>query len=182
MIDDAIQLITGTDNTLVVGLFKAMLTTIALPLVLFLIKSWYSETIERRSRRRELYAEALTACMEYKEFPYVIYRRNGKQLHEERTRISEALRDVQKKIAYHQAWLKTESGDIATAYDNLVQTLRLIAGEEMKSRWKSAPIKRDSEMTVAPKFEWSKIEAKEQEYLITVRRHLAPVWKRPFVK
>ena len=182
MLNDTLQFITGTDNKVVVGIFKALLTAVALPLVLFLIKSWYSESLERRNRRRGLYADALAACMEYREFPYVIYRRNGEQPAAERTRISEALRDVQKRIAHHRAWLMTESHDVAAKYEDLVTTLKTVAGEEMKKRWKAEPIKKDADMTVAPKFDWRRIEEKEKAYIKAVRRQLAPLWKRPFMR
>lgn len=182
MLNDALQFITGTDDKVVVGIFKALLTAVALPLVLFLIKSWYSESVERRNRRRGLYADALTACMEYREFPYVIYRRNGEQPAAERTRISEALRDVQKRIAHHRAWLKTESQEVAGKYEELVTTLKAVAGEEMKKRWKAPSIKKDADMTVAPKFDWHAIEEKEEAYIKAVRKQLAPIWKRPFIR
>lgn len=182
MINDMLQFITGTDNAVVVGVFKALLTAVALPLLLFLIKSWYSEAAERRNRRRNLYADALAACMEYKEFPYVIYRRNGEQPAAERTRISEAFREVQKRISHHRAWLKTESQSVASRYEDLVTTLKSVAGEEMKERWKADPITKDANMTVVPKFDWHLIYEKEAAYIKAVRKQLSPAWKRPFMR
>lgn len=180
--DSVLKALSGTSNELVLGIFKSLLTAVAAPLLLFIVKSWHSESVKRRDRRRDLYANALSACMEYKEFPFVIYRRNHKKPEDERLRISEALRDVQKRIAYHQSWLRTESQDVAGKYDELVSTLRSVAGEEMKKRWKTAPIKKDADMTVAPKFDWSAITAKETIYLKAVRKQLAPSWKRPFIR
>lgn len=182
MINDFLELLTGTSDAVVLGIFKALLVAVAAPLFLFVIKSWHTQTVKRRDRRRNLYADALSACMEYKEFPYVIYRRNGKKPEEERTRISEALRDVQKRIAHHRAWLMTESEDVATKYNELVASLRSVVGEEMKKRWKAAPIKKDAEMTVAPKFDWTSITEKEEAYITAVRKQLAPFWKRPFMR
>lgn len=181
MINSILQFVTGTDNQVVIGVFKVLLTTVALPLLLFLIKGWYSEGMERRNRRRNMYADALAACMEYREFPYVIYRRNGEQPAAERTRISEALRDVQKRIAHHRSWLKTESQDVANKYEELVDTLKRVAGEEMKRRWKTAAIKKDADMTVVPKMDWHLIEEKEEAYIKAVRKQLAPAWKRPLI-
>ena len=180
--DSVLKVLSGTSNELVLGIFKALLTAVAAPLLLFIIKSWHSEFVKRRDRRRELHADALSACMEYKEFPFVIYRRNGKKPEDERLRISESLREVQKRIAHHQAWLRTESENVADKYDELVGTLRSVAGEEMKKRWKAAPIKNDADMTVAPKFDWSAIVEKEVAYLMAVRKELAPFWMRPFIR
>ena len=182
MINDLLKLLAGTSDAVVLGVFKVLIISVAAPLLLFVIKSWHTQTVRRRDRRRDLYADALSACMEYKEFPYVIYRRNGKKPEEERTRISEALRDVQKRIAHHRAWKMTESKDVAAKYDDLVGTLKSVAGEEMKKRWKAAPIKRDDQMTVAPKFDWTSITEKEDAYVIAVRKQLAPFWKRPFIR
>jgi hypothetical protein len=181
MINDVLQFFTGTNSAVVVGIFKALLMTVALPLFLFFVKSWHSETVKRRDRRRAMYADALAACMEYREFPYVIYRRNGEKPAEERTRISEALREVQKRIAQHRAWLKTESKDVAEKYEDLVTTLKAVAGEEMKRRWADKPIEEDAAMTVVPKMDWHLIEEKEEAYLKAVRKQLAPVWKRLFM-
>lgn len=181
MINEILQFFTGTNNAVVIGIFKALLWAVALPLFLFFVKSWRSESLKRRDRRRTMYADALAACKDYREFPYVIYRRNGEKLAEERTRISEALREVQKRIAHHQAWLKTESQDVAHKYEDLVSTLRSVAGEEMKQRWKDKPIEEDADMTVVPKMDWHLIEEKEETYLRAVRKQLAPFWKRSFV-
>lgn len=182
MINDLLKFLAGTSDVLILGAFKVLIVSVAVPLLLFVIKSWHTQAVKRRDRRHDLYASALSACMEYKEFPYVIYRRNGKKPEEERTRISEALRDVQKRIAYHRAWLMTESKDVAARYDELVDTMRSVAGEEMKKRWKDTPIERDAQMTVVPKFDWVSIAAKEDAYMVAVRKELSPFWKRPFIR
>jgi len=182
MINDFLKLFTGASDAVVLGIFKALLVSVAAPILLFVIKSWHTEFVKRRDRRRDLYADALSACMEYKEFPYVIYRRNGKKPEEERTRISEAMRDVQKRIAHHRAWLMTESKDVAVKFDDLINALKSVAGKEMKERWKAAPITEDAEMTVVPKFDWSPITKKEEAYIAAVRKQLAPFWKRPFMR
>lgn len=182
MINGVLQSVTGTDSAVVIGIFKALLIAVALPLFLFFVKSWHSECVKRRDRRRTMYADALAACVDYREFPYVIYRRNGEKPAEERTRISEALREVQKRIAHHRAWLKTESHDVANKYEDLVVTLRAVAGEEMKQRWKDKPIDEDADMTVVPPMDWHLIEEKQEAYLKAVRKQLVPPWKRPFVR
>ncbi len=182
MVNELSQLIAGTDDKIVIAVFKVLVASVAMPLVLFLLKNIHTEHIKRQDRRREMYADALAACMEYREFPYVIYRRNGENPAEERTRISEALRDVQKRIAHYCAWLKTESQDVADKYDELVATMKSVAGEEMKRRWKHKPIKKDADMTVLPKMDWALIEVREKEYVRAVRKQLAPTWKRPFIR
>ena len=182
MINDALQFIAGTDSKIVLGIFKVLVASVAMPLLLFLFKNIHTEHVKRTDRRRDMYAEALADCMEYREFPYAIYRRNGEKPAEERTRISEGLKDVQKRIAHHRAWLRTESQSVAEKYDDLVKTMKSVAGEEMKRRWKDKPIKKDVDMTVAPKMDWGLIDAKEAEYIKAVRKQLASAWKRPFIR
>src|SRR5579863_10473683 len=90
-----------------------LLVSISLPLLLFVVQRLYQNYDQNRERRRKLYAEAYTACMEYKEFPYVIYRRGKSDPEAERLRISTELRNVQKTISYHRAWIKTESDEVS---------------------------------------------------------------------
>jgi hypothetical protein len=112
----------------------------------------------------------------------VIYRRNWKKPEEERTRISESLRDVQKRIAHHRSWLMTESKEVANKYSELVELMKSTAGDEMKRRWNDKPIKKDAQMTVAPKFDWSQISKKEHAYIEAVNKELAPFWKKIWLR
>jgi hypothetical protein len=64
---------------------------------------------EERARIRNALAEAFQAYASYKEFPYAVRRRRHDQPAEERIRLSEALREVQARLTYFEAWTKTET-------------------------------------------------------------------------
>ena len=150
--------------------------SIVIPFVLYLLQNAYQNYRARLDRRRQLYAEAFSACMEYKEFVYVIYRRGKSDPEAERLRISEALRDVQKRMAYHQAWLETESGAVAQAYDKLVKRLREIAGSEMKTAWRTPAITEDKQMIIENHIDWKDLATHEHHYIQVVSRELTPWW------
>jgi hypothetical protein len=85
MFDGLLQFISGTNDRAALGIFRVIVASVAMPLLLFFVKSVYDGIVKRRDRRRDMYADAFAACMEYREFPYVIYRRNGEKPAEERT-------------------------------------------------------------------------------------------------
>jgi hypothetical protein len=159
-----------------IKLRNLLLVSVTIPLILFLIRRWYADHMQRKDRRRQMYAEAFAVCMEYKEFPYVIYRRGKKDPEAERVRISEAIRDVQKRLAYHQVWLRTESGYVSAAYEKLVAQLRELPGKEMKKAWRTRPITRDDQMIIANPIDWKKLDEAADDYIKAVTRKLAPWW------
>jgi hypothetical protein len=150
--------------------------TVVVPFALYLLQNAYQNYRSRLDRRRQLYAEAFSACMEYKEFVFVIYRRGKSDPEAERLRISEALRDVQKRMGYHQAWLETESDKVAEAYDMLVRRLRNVAGSEMKAMWRNPPITKDEQMIIEKPIDWKDLGEFEKRYIKTVKRELTPWW------
>lgn len=149
-----------------------LLVSISLPLLLFVLQRLYQNHDQAKERRRKLYAEAFTACMEYKEFPYVIYRRGKSDPEAERLRISTELRHVQKSISYHHAWIKTESTGVSIAYDELVTRTRQVAGKEMSKAWDTKPIKSDHEMNVGNKIDWQDLSAFEDAFIEAARKEL----------
>ncbi len=134
---------------------------------------------DQRNRRRETYASAFSAVTAYNEFPYVVRRRRGGTAEvaaDERVRISEDLRKVQEQLAYYEAWIKTESSDVATAYETLVAETRRIAGRQIHEAWKIAPISSDEAMNM-PDLGLAALKPSEDAYLTAVARHLS-WWRR----
>src|ERR1700733_6286795 len=100
MDDSSISFISNAITGAVKDLYTfkyAVLGTVAIPIILMLVRKWYESAHKIRERRRKLYAKAYAVCMEYKEFPYIIYRRNRLEPEAERARISASLVNVQKK-------------------------------------------------------------------------------------
>ncbi|MDQ3668903.1 MAG: hypothetical protein M3377_01255 [Actinomycetota bacterium] len=101
----------------------------------------------RQERLRELYAGGWAAVQAYKEMAFAIRRRNIENRAGERVRLSEAMREIQKDISFHQALIGRErSGRAAAQYRNLVAKTRDIAGGIINRSWNQEPIAADSEM------------------------------------
>lgn len=144
-----------------------------------LITLWVAGMRQERGRRRELYADALAATMAYREFPYAIRRRRSEDGHrsEERVRISESLREVQREISQFQALMRIERATaVASAYQELVGKTREIAGGYMKYAWDEEPIDSDSDMNLGLPLDYSVLDTYVQAYLDAVQSDL-PWWK-----
>lgn len=176
MLDQLTSLLGISNQLLLIKLLNILFLTITVPLLLFWLKRVYDESVKRRERRREIYAEALAVCLEFKEYAFAIYRRGKKDPEAERLRISSSLLEVQKRIAHYDAWLMTESVPVSQAYTRLVKCLRKVAGGEMKKGWNAKPITKDSEMTIGPPMDWSELNVETKTYVKVVRRKLAPWW------
>lgn len=101
----------------------------------------------RRDRLREQYAEAFRAYASYREFPYVVRRRIDDS-GAERVRISEALREIQERLTFWQAWMGLESASAAREYRKLIDATRDIAGNAMRRAWELPPVGQDREMNI----------------------------------
>lgn len=101
----------------------------------------------RRERLRELYAGGWAAIQSYKEMAFAVRRRNINDRAGERVRLSEAMREIQKDLAFHEALIGRErSGRIAAEYRALVAKTREIAGGIIRRSWNGEPITDDREM------------------------------------
>lgn len=160
------------------GTFLAALITAAFNLWLARRKS----REEERNRLRNSFAEAFAAYGAYKEFPYAIRRRRADVPAEERTRLSEALREIQASLAYHLAWTAAESETVGQTYTNLVHQVRKTAGAAMHEAWKAPPTDSDDTMNIPPSIiNLSSLAPHEAAYMDAVRAHLtklAPWWAR----
>jgi hypothetical protein len=112
-----------------------------------MIKLWWDARSARRDRLRALYAGGWAVVQSYKEMAFAIRRRNIDDRPGERVRLSEAMREIQKDLSYHEALIGRErSGRVATEYRNLVAKTREIAGGVIRRSWNEEPITDDSQM------------------------------------
>lgn len=139
--------------------------------------------LARRERKRGLFAEALSAVMEYWEFPYVVRRRRGDARPQERIRISEALREVQARLSFHQAWIGIEGRRVSRAFDGLLAETRTVMGSQMRVGWNSEPTHDDTGMNITD-IERGDLELRRDAYLTAVRDHLSlwPTWIRRVIR
>lgn len=143
-----------------------------------LLTFWATGVRQERARRRQLYADALAVLVAYREFAYVIRRRRGAtRSHEhtpgdERIRISEALREIQKDIAYFNSWIQTEArSDVPKKYGELVAHTRRVAGGYMRDAWNAPPLDNDAGMNI-PDIDYTPLKEYEQAYLDAVKQSL----------
>jgi hypothetical protein len=144
---------------------------VAIPAVGSLMVLAATRAGEAKARRREMFARAFAACQAYREFPYVVRRRGPSDPEAERLRISGELRQVQQELAFCVGWMTTESKALAKSYRELVDSVRAVAGGEIRRAWESEPAKSDREMNMI--VDLSGISAAEEAFLTAVRRHLS---------
>lgn len=133
----------------------------------------------RKSREEECarvgaaFAEAFSAYTAYKEYPYVIRRRNAEKPGEERVRISEQLRQIQERIGYFLAWTQVESEPVGEAYAALVRQMRATAGIAMKEAWQASAITKDADMVIPTSLvDLGDLRSRERAYFEAVKKHL----------
>lgn len=125
------------------------LAAVAIPATIALITLAMNGIRSERSRRRQLYGEALGATFDYREFAYVVRRRQRATPAEERIRISAALRLVQRDLDRYSALVQTErSREVERAFTELVGSTRRVAGGYMHESWKGSGIDSDAEMNM----------------------------------
>ena len=119
----------------------------------------------------------------YKEFPYVVRRRRSSSPEDERIRISTELRKAQEDIAYHSAWLTTESRHVSDAYNILVRRMREVAGAEIHKAWTESSVQSDDAMNM-PDLGLGALYQHEQEFLREAADHLSifPRWLRRMLR
>ena len=134
---------------------------------------------ESRARQRSLFAEAFASCVSYREFPFAIRRRRADKPGDERLRISEALREIQGKLAYYTAWIESESNWVGKHYEEMLKLTRSQAGSQMKEAWNADAANSDSDMNVRG-IDMSVYTPSDSRYVVSVRDHLSwwPVWIR----
>jgi hypothetical protein len=79
-----------------------------------LVTLWVNGYRTSRNRRRNRYSGGWAAVQAYKEMAFAVRRRNVDDRSEERVRISEAMREIQKELAYYEAMIG-ESGSATSS-------------------------------------------------------------------
>ena len=140
-----------------------------------LLGGWWFVQRKDDARRRARFADGLSAVVAYLEFPFVVRRRRASAPEDERIRISTELRGAQERLAFHSAWLRTESPRVACAYDALVAGARRVAGAEIRRAWETEPIARDDQMSIGG-IDLSAVAPLRVAYLEAVRAQFS--WRR----
>jgi hypothetical protein len=134
---------------------------------------------ERKDRQRQVFAAAFGAVAAYREFPFIVRRRDASNDAAERVRISSSLSDVQQQLVRHRAILRVEAPRVGKSYDTLVSETRRHAGGHISDAWERPAPKDDRDVSVQD-VDLSALDAFDDAYLVEVADHLAalPGWVR----
>jgi hypothetical protein len=124
----------------------------------------------RLDRQRQVFATAFEAISSYKEFPYLVRRRNGNDPGE-RERITGELTAVQRQLNNSAAVLQVEAPAVAEKYELLVRELRAIVGGEIRRSWELPAIPAEESQSIED-IDLSSLAPHEKSYLEAVRKHL----------
>jgi hypothetical protein len=142
--------------------------------IVALFGHWLTGRRAERQRRREFYARALEATLAYREFAYAVPRRNREDPARERVRISEAMREIQRDLAYAESTMRIERNQtLGHAYLLLVAKTRSVSGGLIREAWLNEPIESDGQMNVSGGLDFSALGPFVDRYLDEVRKDMA---------
>lgn len=155
-----------------VGVIPA-LVSLGVALIVTAFGWWLNLLQQRRDERVKLFADAFAVVQGYKEYPFVIRRRDASSPADERRRITAELTGLQRDISFSTAWVQTIDPRAGKAYRHLVDEARRVAGRLMHEAWQAAPVTSDDQMNVADVAEQlQELNPAESNYLAAVRRAL----------
>jgi hypothetical protein len=125
----------------------------------------------RLDRQRQLFADAFEAIVAYREFAYIVRRRQDHSAGE-RSRISSELSAVQARIASLEARVRVEAPKVGEAYAALVTRAREVAGQQIRSGWDAPPLPPEATGRIED-VDMSSMNVSDDLYLDAVRAHLA---------
>ena len=140
---------------------------------------WLNGRRADRDRQRKLFGEAFGACMDYKEFVFIVRRRDANNPGAERTRITGELSAVQRNLNRLRAVLRVENRTVGDRYAELVRATREIAGPQISRGWDLPPAQDDEDVHIRD-VDLKALDAPEERFLQAVRDYLGwgPPWLR----
>jgi hypothetical protein len=148
--------------------------TIVISIVALAVSLWTFFLSGRRARldrQRKVFAEAFEAVMEYREYPFIVRRRDAEELTKERPRISGDLSGVLARINGFEARLRIEDPFVGQRYVELVDATRRVAGPKITEAWNTEPVAEDKEIH-NPGWDFSELKADDDAYVRAVADHL----------
>lgn len=137
----------------------------------------FTAAAERRLRRREVLAKAVGALAAYREYPYVIRRRDGTDPPGERRRITGEIMSIQRELTEASIWIGAEAPGLSESFEAAVQDHRRIAGGLMNDAWQAEPADGDSGMNISDVHTaLEPLRAHDRELAHQVRREVRFRW------
>jgi hypothetical protein len=105
---------------------------------------------QERSRRRDMYAEAVKVLIAWIEYPYQVRRRTSND-----PKTLGGLADVghrlQRDLAYYQTWLAADKPSLGKLYGDVVARIKERCGPPLCEAWSAEPVSEPSAMVLG---EW----------------------------
>lgn len=128
--------------------YVTALIAAAVAITLAVLSPAFTAAAERRLRKREVLAKAVGALAAYREYPYVIRRRDPTDSPGERRRITAEIMSIQRELTEASIWIGAEAPRRYTSFDAAVADHRRIAGGLMNEAWKTEPAGDDAGMNI----------------------------------
>lgn len=121
----------------------------AVALLVALLSPAFTAAAERRLHKREVLVKAVGALAAYREYPYVIRRRDETDPPVERRRITGEIMAIQRELTEASIWIGAEAPKLYSDYIAAVGNHRRIAGALMTEAWRTPPANSDAGMNIA---------------------------------
>lgn len=156
-------------------LWGSTLVAAAIAAIVALVTLSWNSRRDRQDRQRSLFAEAFEACVLYREYPYIVRRRNADNA--ERTRITSDLSRLQARLDSSVAILRVEAPRLGAVYATLVAETRRIAGPHISAAWDLPPLAADADVHVDG-IDYRELRGVDNAYLdeVTDRLSTLPRW------
>jgi hypothetical protein len=160
----------AADTAASTGLWGPTLAVGILAAAVGLLTLAVNQVRARKDRQRELFADAFATVTEYREYPFIVRRRdlNGS----DKQTITSSLSAVQAQLNQHAARLRVEAPRVGRAYAQLVGATRRVAGAEITRAWDLDPLPADGPMHVRD-VDLCELDGVDDAFLREVGDHLA---------
>ena len=122
---------------------------------------------ENDARLRGQYSEAYQAAVAWEEMVYRVWRRAPDESEEKD--LKKHFHDLQERITYYCGWLSTESGELGTAYEDLVKECKDQSRPLIQKGWGSDPLPLKDPLVLPDGLQLPDLTAAKQEFLGRVR-------------
>jgi hypothetical protein len=159
------------------SLLGSTVVAAAIAAIVALVTLSWNARRDRQDRQRKLFAEAFEACVLYREYPYIVRRRNADDVAAERAHITSDLSHLQARLDSSVAILTVEAPRVGATYATLVAETRRVAGPHISAAWDLPPLAADADVHVEG-IDYSELRPSDDAYLneVSDRLSLLPRW------
>ena len=150
--------------TLLVGLLAAVVAIFGYTI---------TNAMNRIERRGRIYADAISALVQFQNLPFRIRRRIDSS-GVTRAAIGERVREVQEALSYHVFLLRLNSPRVGAAFAELVKNTREEGLRYRHDAWASPPATKDTDMNLFISYDYHN-EAELERCIVLMQRELSIV-------